>query len=563
MPPKPALRVFISYTAKDLASHADAVAAVVRRYEWVAIDHKFWAANGRPSVAECRRYVESCQILVVLVAHRYGWVPTVAEGGDGKRSITQIEYEHGVKHGLEIVPMLVDEQAVWSPTLIEALSNPGALGPLTEFKRVLGQGLSGYFSTPQSVEALLPFPLQHAGERLLAAGRAPSTGEPAGTDDDDLIVPYYSDPAYPPTRDERVIAQLPKRILALESADERSGIVIGFLERIERLLQVRYGSPDVRLCDYFDLIGGGGPAAIIAAELAMGSTVGDAESIMRQGLAAMFGSRSGLFAAPMRGAMYKDHALRHLLLQHYGDATVTDPRLRTGMCISTTRFDDGAPMTFTNHPAQRDDPASLAPLRDLILASSASPAFLPPAAVKLGGEEPVLLMSGDVSAGPDPALQLFMLATNRDGAFQWRTGKRRLFLLSLGAGRWRSEAPAKSANLLRLIPMILNSMADGLAQQSHLTLDTLTYDADSESRADARNPNAEPVLSYRRFDVTAEPAWLREHGLAELAAQVESLRRPRDVTSFDTYLRLGQAAGERLIQDPFLPYFDVRKPAVL
>jgi hypothetical protein len=148
---------------------------------------------------------------------------------DGNRSIARIEYEHGIQRGLEIIPMLVEEGAAWSPSLIEALSDPATLGPLTEFKHLLGRGLSGYFSTPQSVEALLLFPLEHAGDRIFGAVSLPSASATPSVDDDaEVIIPYYADLASPPTVDERILAQLPKRILALDSTSARSGITIGF-----------------------------------------------------------------------------------------------------------------------------------------------------------------------------------------------------------------------------------------------------------------------------------------------------------------------------------------------
>jgi hypothetical protein len=52
-------RVFVSYTGRDLEAHAEAVSDVVRRLNadtsrsWLAIDHKYWAPTGRPSVGEC------------------------------------------------------------------------------------------------------------------------------------------------------------------------------------------------------------------------------------------------------------------------------------------------------------------------------------------------------------------------------------------------------------------------------------------------------------------------------------------------------------------------------
>ena len=99
-------RVFVSYTAQDLEVHADIVSDVVRKLEWVAIDHKFWSPSGRPSVSECIEHVESCQILVVLTAHRYGGIPSVEEGGDGERIITWIEVDHARDIGLEAMALI-------------------------------------------------------------------------------------------------------------------------------------------------------------------------------------------------------------------------------------------------------------------------------------------------------------------------------------------------------------------------------------------------------------------------------------------------------------------------
>ena len=88
-------RVFVSYTGQDLEPHAEVVSDMVRKLNadternWVAIDHKFWSPTGRPSVKECMEQVARCQILVVLVAFRYGWVPSAEEGGDGESSITR------------------------------------------------------------------------------------------------------------------------------------------------------------------------------------------------------------------------------------------------------------------------------------------------------------------------------------------------------------------------------------------------------------------------------------------------------------------------------------------
>ena len=61
----------------------------------------------------------------------------------------------------------------------------------------------------------------------------------------------------------------PKCILALGGGGTRGVIFLAFLDRIVALLRERHRWPDLRLADYFDLIGGTSAGAIIAAVLGM------------------------------------------------------------------------------------------------------------------------------------------------------------------------------------------------------------------------------------------------------------------------------------------------------
>ena len=74
---------------------------------------------------------------------------------------------------------------------------------------------------------------------------------------------------------DRLAKPDPKRILSLDGGGIRGVLSLGFLERIEAILRERYGQPDLRLCDYFDLIGGTSTGAIIATGLALGMDVAE------------------------------------------------------------------------------------------------------------------------------------------------------------------------------------------------------------------------------------------------------------------------------------------------
>lgn len=86
------LRVFISSTAADLGPHRQVAERVILQHGWqpvMLMEHE--AVFGGQTVAACKRLVQSCHLFVQIIGHRYGWVPTPAQGGNGIHSITALE----------------------------------------------------------------------------------------------------------------------------------------------------------------------------------------------------------------------------------------------------------------------------------------------------------------------------------------------------------------------------------------------------------------------------------------------------------------------------------------
>src|SRR5260370_22720911 len=75
-------------------------------------------------------------------------------------------------------------------------------------------------------------------------------------------------------RDRHCFGPGPKRMLSLDGGGVRGAISIGFLERLETLIDEIEGRPTL-LCDWFDLIGGTSTGAIIAGALALGYRTAD------------------------------------------------------------------------------------------------------------------------------------------------------------------------------------------------------------------------------------------------------------------------------------------------
>lgn len=154
-------RVFLSATKKDLVQHRIAAknAIIDAGCHPVTMEH-FPAEDGAP-LDVCLREVESCAALVVLVAHRYGWIPE-AQAEPKTKSITWLECEHAVAKRIPVFALLLDSKHDWpaadrdSTQAIAALERgetPSiAVGQLAKVKAWLNDGrVTAAFTNPESV----------------------------------------------------------------------------------------------------------------------------------------------------------------------------------------------------------------------------------------------------------------------------------------------------------------------------------------------------------------------------------------------------------------------------
>jgi len=104
--------VFISSTSEDLKDYRraarDAVLEVGLRPEMM----EYFAASGGPPLSECLARVTPCDLIVVLLARRYGWVPSDQTDQTAK-SITWLECEHAAQMGRNLLVFLLDANAPW------------------------------------------------------------------------------------------------------------------------------------------------------------------------------------------------------------------------------------------------------------------------------------------------------------------------------------------------------------------------------------------------------------------------------------------------------------------
>ena len=113
--------VFISSTSEDLKDYRQAAAKAARGLGFFPLMMEDFPANGRgPSLDECRREVEKAEVVIAIVAHRYGWVPNDRGEPDAK-SITWLECEHAWNAtGKEVLGFVVDPNAEWRLDQLES-----------------------------------------------------------------------------------------------------------------------------------------------------------------------------------------------------------------------------------------------------------------------------------------------------------------------------------------------------------------------------------------------------------------------------------------------------------
>jgi hypothetical protein len=182
------LTVYISSTVTDLKAHRTAARDAAINAGLLPIMMEQLAANGA-ALQECLRRVSAADVVVAIVAHRYGWVPPDQPAAD-RKSLTWLECEHAEREGKLLLGFLIDNDCDWPVQLREsyrvtAAIEDGTFAPgladevqrnvskLGDFKRWLGRNLCTTFSTPDDLRVKIESALLE-----LFGAAAPTKGDP-------------------------------------------------------------------------------------------------------------------------------------------------------------------------------------------------------------------------------------------------------------------------------------------------------------------------------------------------------------------------------------------------
>ncbi|HEY9666740.1 MAG TPA: patatin-like phospholipase family protein [Coleofasciculaceae cyanobacterium] len=358
---------------------------------------------------------------------------------------------------------------------------------------------------------------------------------------------------------ERLTSKGPKRILALDGGGIRGVLTLGFLERIEKILRTRHNNPKLKLCDYFDLIGGTSTGSIIASGLAIGMDVSEIkETYLRIG-GKVFGKKK----LKKWEALFAMEPLQEELKKVFGDRTLGDSSIKTGLCIITKRADTGSMWPMLNHPNGTFYPAnSHILLWEAVRASTAAPVYFIPEKIDVGAGQVGAFVDGGVSMANNPALQVFLVATLKGYAFNWPTGENNLLLVSVGTGTWKRQdnvdevAEGRVWNWAFEVPLMLMNDANWHNQLilQYLSRTKTPWEIDMEiGNLSSDLLTSEPALSYLRYDAWLETTALESMGMGDLDPKLNSLREMSDAQNRYDLARIGEKAALLQVQQDHFP----------
>ena len=242
---------------------------------------------------------------------------------------------------------------------------------------------------------------------------------------------------------KRINAPGPKRILALDGGGIRGALALGYLSKVEEILRKKHNDPQLRLCDYFDVISGTSTGSIIAGCLSLGYSVAHIKDKYINMGKVIFGDKKNFLASLISKSKFDDTALKEQLCKEdaLGDCRIGDDRLRTCFVAFTKRVDTNSLWTITNNPGFKFyENNKHIPLWRAIKASSSPPTVFPAVEINAFSDdtkpfEQGAFTDGAISIAGNPALYTLMMTQTKNYGFNWEPGKDKLFMLSVGTGK--------------------------------------------------------------------------------------------------------------------------------
>jgi Domain of unknown function (DUF4062) len=157
------MKVYISSTQRDLVRHRAAVATVLRRMGHRVIGMEDYVAEGQQPLKKCLDDVADAEVYVGILAWRYGSTAK-ADGSPAppfegtslaSTSITEYEYRQAVATGRRVLMFVLDPEAEWPTSHIDALA-PGGGDAIERLRDEVGRShLVSHFRSPDDLAGLV------------------------------------------------------------------------------------------------------------------------------------------------------------------------------------------------------------------------------------------------------------------------------------------------------------------------------------------------------------------------------------------------------------------------
>jgi patatin-like phospholipase/acyl hydrolase len=259
----------------------------------------------------------------------------------------------------------------------------------------------------------------------------------------------------------------------------------------------------------------------------------------------------------------------------FGDMTLGDAKIKTGLCIVAKRADTNSVWPLINHPKGKFYDSVAGRNKDIMLwkavrASAAAPTYFLPQVIDVGGDLPkAAFVDGGVSMANNPALQLLMVATLKGFPFQWKKGADNIMLTSVGTGMSRAHKLPENIsknNLLKWAQDIPDMLMQDASWQNQMILQWLSNSptrwhidmeiGDMKGDLLSDKEHQDGLLHYLRYNTLLEVNHLNElkaKGKTYNQQQVEDLIEMSNAASrFDLY-DIGFAAGQKEIREEHFP----------
>lgn len=361
-----------------------------------------------------------------------------------------------------------------------------------------------------------------------------------------------------------------KNILSLDGGGIRGALTLGYLKKIETILQEKNGK-DYLLCDHFDLIGGTSTGSIIAAGLATGLTVDKLVELYMDLGGKIFGKKRNwwnpLETWRFLKAEYDYVVLENCLKEAFGSITLGSDQIKTGLCIVAKRADTNSVWPLINHPQGKFYDTMLGknkniPLWEAVRASSAAPTYFAPQMIDVGDGQRAAFVDGGVSMANNPALTLLMVATLKGFPFRWDMGEDKLTIVSIGTGYSvfkKQTGEIEEAWMKTWAQNVPDMLMQDASWQNQILLQWLSnsptahyIDMEIESLKDDYIAG-KPLIKYLRYNFPITANELNGLGLGKTFnnTDVESLVEMSNAENRQQLYKIGEAASSSVLQSHF------------